>query len=70
MFAWTGPGHAPVLIADDLQGLNPEAFFTPEDRDDILILSDDGAELVGGEPCKDLEDPTRKQFRALRLRPY
>lgn len=70
MFAWAGPGHAPTLISDDLQGLNPEAFFTPEDRDDILILSDDGAERIGGEECKDLKDPTKKQFRALRLRPY
>lgn len=70
VFSWRGPGHPPRLILDDLDGLNPEAFFTPEDRDQILLLSDDGTVEIGGRECKRLKDPAQKRFRALRVRPY
>ena len=48
---------------------NPEGFFTPEERQEILILSDDGSKLIAGEPCKELEDPAKKGFRGLWLVP-
>lgn len=69
LFTWTGPGApAHAVPGLDLTGFNPEAFFTPEDRDDILVLSDDGEQLVDGEPCKSLEDPSGKSFRGVWLR--
>ena len=70
VFSWPGPGHRPRLILDDLAGLNPEAFFTPEDRDTVLLLSDDGMVEIDGRPCKRLKDPARKQFRGLHIKPY
>ena len=62
LFAWDGRG-APVPLAIDFEGLNPEGFFSPEDRDEILVLSDDGTLEIDGEECKRLEDPARKRFR-------
>jgi hypothetical protein len=60
---WTG--------AVDFGDLNPEALFIypggGEDR--IQILSDDGTREVGGEPCKSLDDPAMRSFRAAVLRP-
>jgi hypothetical protein len=67
LFTWDGRG-APVEITEiDLSGYNPEGFFTPEDRDEILVLSDDGERPIDGEPCKELDDPARKQFRGVWL---
>lgn len=64
LFAWDGPGTAPELLTlVDLRGLNPEAFATYEDKDRILLFSDDGTVEIDGKPCKSLKDPARKQFR-------
>lgn len=69
LFTWEGPGAPAEPVAGvDLDGLNPEAFFTPESRDEILLLSDDGERLVDGEACKRLEDPQEKSFRGVWLR--
>lgn len=69
LFTWAGPGAPPEPVADlDLRALNPEAFFTPEARDEIMLLSDDGERLVDGEACKRLEDPEEKSFRGIWLR--
>lgn len=70
LYSWLGPGHPVVLILSDLRGLNPEAFYTPEDGDDILVLSDDGTRSTDGKPCKRLESSAAKRFRALRVTPY
>ncbi|HEU5077446.1 MAG TPA: DUF3616 domain-containing protein [Polyangiaceae bacterium] len=67
LYRWDGaarPAELPEVRFDDL---NPEGFFTPEARDTILILSDDGTKPVGGEPCKELENPEHKRFRGLWL---
>jgi hypothetical protein len=66
LFTWDGRG-APAATAIDLSGYNPEGFFTPEDRDEILVVSDDGERLVDGTPCKKLKDPAQKQFRGVWL---
>lgn len=66
LFVWDG-ASAPVAVATRFDGLNPEAFVTPEDQDSIFVLSDDGARLVDGVECKKLKEPERKSFRALRL---
>lgn len=63
LFVWTGEGDAEPVDGVDLRGLNPEAFVTPDEVDQILVLSDDGSELVEGVPCKRIEDPSRKRFR-------
>jgi hypothetical protein len=70
LYAWDGRG-APVRLDLDLSGINPEGFFSPEDRDEIMLLSDDGSVLVDGVECKNLEDPSRRSFRGrwVRLAP-
>jgi hypothetical protein len=69
LYGWSGPGERAVASAIDLAGYNPEAFFTPEERDEILIVSDDGSRPIDGVPCKELADPARKQFRGVWLVP-
>jgi hypothetical protein len=63
LFVWRGDGEAQPVEGVDLRDLNPEAFFSPDDADRILLLSDDGSELIDGVPCKRLEDRGRKRFR-------
>lgn len=68
VFTWDGAGD-PVAVAVDLGDLNPEGTFTPDDDPRVLLLSDDGTVLQGGVPCKELPDPSRRQFRGAWLRP-
>jgi hypothetical protein len=69
LFTWRGGQEAPVPVERvDFTGLNPEAFVTPEDSEDILVLSDDGAVLLDGIECKRQKDPARKRFRGVWLR--
>lgn len=65
LYTWDGRSKAVEVTALDLRDYNPEGFFTPEDRDEILILSDDGERVIDGKPCKKLKDPARKQFRGI-----
>lgn len=51
----------------DLEGLNPEAFFSPEQRDELLVLSDDGTQIIDGKRCKKLRDERLKRFRGMWL---
>jgi hypothetical protein len=51
----------------DLQGFNPEGFFTPEGLDRIMLLSDDGGVAIEGTDCKRLKDPDAKRFRGVWL---
>lgn len=64
IYRWGGPGTQPTLVDIDLGSLTPEAFFTPEERDEFLVISDDGSVLVGGVECKKLKDGNLKEFRA------
>jgi hypothetical protein len=68
LYAWDGES-APAPLPIDLNGFNAEAFFTPEERDDILLLSDDGSRLVDGVECKKLKASAQKTFRGRWLRP-
>jgi len=63
LFTWDGRGPAAEVVGLDLEGLNPEGFFSPEERDEILLLSDDGTREIDGRECKRLDDPARKRFR-------
>lgn len=62
LFTWDGRG-VPRALNIDLRGFNVEAFFTPEERDRILVFSDDGGADIGGTPCKELKDVSQKRFR-------
>jgi hypothetical protein len=64
LYTWDGQARVqPVQVA--LGELNPEAFFTPDERTELLLLSDDGTEEIGGVPCKDLKVARDKRFRGL-----
>ncbi len=66
LFEWRGPGTEPRELRGAVPpGFNAEALFTPEERDDFLLLSDDGARTVAGERCKKLDDPTQQRFRGV-----
>ncbi|MFP2897313.1 DUF3616 domain-containing protein [Corallococcus sp. 4LFB] len=66
LFTWKGGDDAPVPVTSvDLSGVNPEAFFTPDTSDDILLLSDDGTVQVEGVECKRQKDPALKRFRGV-----
>jgi hypothetical protein len=62
LFTWDGKSAAHPIPAD-LRSFNPEGFFTPDAREQIFVLSDDGTVPIDGEPCKKLDDPARKRFR-------
>ena len=69
LYRWPGVGSTPRLVAESiLEGANPEAFFTAEDNDEILVLSDDGGRELHGKPCKKLKGKKHKRFRGLWLR--
>ncbi len=63
LYTWDGRGPPAPVPGIDFSDLNPEGFFSPEDRDAILLLSDDGTAEIDGEACKRLDDPGRKRFR-------
>lgn len=70
LYEWMGGGNKPQrLERTELFGLNPEAieFFRDRETEQLLVVSDDGAMLVGGKPCKQLKDPKLKSFRAMIL---
>jgi hypothetical protein len=64
LYTWDGEAAAAQPVAGvDIAGLNPEGVFSPDDRDQVLLLSDDGTVELDGTPCKDLTDPGKKRFR-------
>jgi len=63
LHVWDGTRKAPRPIdAVDLLQFNAEAFVAREDRDRIMLLSDDGSVMIDGKECKRLTDPAMKQF--------
>jgi hypothetical protein len=69
LYRWPGPGSAPQLVAESaLADANPEAFFTAEANEEMLLLSDDGMRLVDGKPCKRTKGKKNKSFRGVWLR--
>jgi hypothetical protein len=65
LYTWDGRGEPRHVRAFDFSRFNPEAFFSPEERDEILVLSDDGALAIDGEDCKKLERVEQKRFRGV-----
>ncbi|PTL84336.1 DUF3616 domain-containing protein [Vitiosangium sp. GDMCC 1.1324] len=69
LFTWDGKAERPTLVESaDFTDLNPEAFVTFEDKEEILALSDDGTRLLDGVECKRLQEPEKKRFRGVWLR--
>jgi hypothetical protein len=69
LYRWSGAGTAPRLVTESaFEGVNPEAFFTAEGNDEILVLSDDGTHEVRGKPCKKLKGKKHKRFRGVWLK--
>jgi hypothetical protein len=69
LYRWGGAGTLPRLAAESVfAGANPEAFFTAEDNDQILVLSDDGTREIQGKPCKKLKGKKHKSFRGVWLK--
>lgn len=66
LFHWDGQG-APRPLPHDLSALNPEAIFSPPGSARIMVLSDDGARLMGKRECKKLKRAEHKRFRGLWL---
>lgn len=62
LFTWDGAGTPRPVEHLDLSGMNAEAFFSRDDRDAILLISDDGDAQIGGERCKRLSDSRKKAF--------
>ncbi len=65
LFTWSGAGSATAVSGVDVKGYNPEAFFSPEGGQRVLMLSDDGAAQIDGKECKRLDEPSRKHFRGI-----
>jgi hypothetical protein len=63
LFSWDGASQQAEPLQIDFTHFNPEGFFTPEERDTIMVLSDDGSKPTGSERCKDQKDPNKKHFR-------
>lgn len=62
LFVWDGAGAPRLVDGVDLAGMNPEAFFSRDDHDAILLISDDGDVEIAGQRCKRLSDPRQKAF--------
>ena len=63
LFAWPGGEVAAPLGLGAASDLTVEAFFSPADREQVLLLSDDGSRSIDGVECKKHIDTRRKQFR-------
>lgn len=68
LYTWDGEATVTLRADRALEGLNPEAFFTP-DGGDVLVLSDDGSVSIDGVECKRLGDAAKKRYRARWIAP-
>ena len=69
LFSWTGGSAEPrVIKVKHLKEFHPEAIIVYPEKglQEIQILSDDGAMLINGIPCKD-KDPSQQGFRSFWL---
>lgn len=67
LWVWNGR-DTPARVDLDLSRYNPEGFFTPEDRGEIMLLSDDGSVMIDSVQCKSVKDIGRRSFRGVWLR--
>ena len=62
LYVWDGRGAARAVEGVRFGDLNPEALARVGGR--LMVLSDDGERPMGGRPCKKLQDPGARRFRA------
>jgi hypothetical protein len=66
LFSWKGAGTTPApLDGIAVPDFHTEAFFTPEQSDRFMLLSDDGSREVSGRRCKDLAKTSEREFRGI-----
>jgi len=68
LYEWSGDAASPRLVKHTrLKGLNPEAIIIYPDKgwDEYQLLSDDGRVLMRRRPCKEVADPSQRQFRSV-----
>lgn len=64
LYTWDGQSESLQEIVSYPQAqFNPEAFFTAESRDKIMLFSDDGTVMINGVECKSLLDASEQKFR-------
>lgn len=67
LYEWNGGSEPPRRLSrPELADLNPEAIevFTENGVERLFVVSDDGTMKIGGQDCKDVQDPNLKYFRA------
>ena len=70
LYTWQGGESTPQKLALVIpEDFNIEAFFTPEQRSEIMIFSDDGGRKIRGKDCKKLQNIKAKSFRGIWLKP-
>jgi hypothetical protein len=65
LFRFDGVAKATPVSGIDFEGYAPEGTFTVDQRDEILVLSDDGTRVIGTKACKKLKDASQKSFRGV-----
>jgi Protein of unknown function (DUF3616) len=69
LYRWSGAGTPARLAAEAVfANANPEAFFSAEANDEVLVLSDDGEHAIHGKACKKLKGKKHKRFRGVWLK--
>jgi hypothetical protein len=71
LYRWSGKTtQAAVLLRPlDAGSFRPEAMFVDPQQQHLVLLSDDGDELLAGQACKDKSlPPQNKSFRARRIK--
>jgi hypothetical protein len=72
LYEWSGGPDVPRRLKHpELRDLNPEAmeFFEEDGATKLLVASDDGSLNIGGEKCKEVQDPNARYFRITTLLP-
>jgi hypothetical protein len=69
LYTWDGAAKVALDAREHLADLNPEGFFSPPGRREVLVLSDDGSRSIDGVECKRLAEPAQKRFRARWITP-
>ena len=70
LFSWDGKSNRPRRVFVTLpKNANPESvlIFPDTGLNEIHILSDDGSQEIGGDPCNELDNADQRRFRRLIL---
>lgn len=68
LYTWDGIKPPRLVHLRNADITNPEAFFTPENREEIMFFNDQGTRLVDGVECKKLKDSSQKTFTGVWFR--